>query len=426
MGSTNTNHKFDDASKLKWLYIDMNSFFASCEQQDNVKYRNRPLIVVPTLTDYTSAIAASYEAKFYGIKTGTSVLEAKQKIPNLIIQQARPNRYVDFHNRILEAIDKIIPIDSVCSIDEFACLLMGSEKIKSNAHKIAVDIQNIIRKDVGICLTSSIGVAPSKLLAKTAADMKKPLGVTIIGMDDLPQKILDLNINDFAGIGKSMEGRLRLAGVNDTKTLWELSPTRMRQIWNSIVGDNFWYSLHGSDPPIIETKRTSIGHSHVLPPQLRPMNEAYFVSRRLVVKCGSRLRRMGYKTNNLMVSLTGDNRRKARSDTKFIYTSDTFKLLLEMDKLWVLCVKSLNSSLIKKVSITCNFLKKESEDKDLFGWSINGQENMKNMKLLNALDGINLKYGKDTIAIGAMKRIHTFVGSKIAFTRIPDEEDFFE
>lgn len=420
------DNRWRDGGELYWLYIDMNSYFASCEQQDNVKFRRHPLIVVPTMNDYTSAIAASYEAKFYGVKTGTSVLEAKQRIPNIIITEARPNRYVEFHHKIIEAIDKVIPIDSICSVDEFACILMGPEKLTQNAWDIGHKIQQIIMQEVGECLTSSVGIAPSKLLAKTAADIKKPLGVTLLRMDELPGKLLDLEIDDFAGIGPAMGKRLRNAGIMDVKTLWELSPSRMRQLWGGIVGENFWYALHGYDPPPLETTRSSIGHSHILAPILRPINAAYGVARRLVAKCGSRLRRMGYKTSRMYLSINGDIGGRAGFEARFDATSDSFKLLEIADGLWLKCVRSIQVPRVKKISVTCMALVLADGGEDLFGWSLEAQENPKHMKLLGALDGLNQKYGKDTITIGPKTKIHNFVGAKIAFNRVPEKNEFRE
>ena len=88
------------------LFIDFDSFYASVEQQDNEDFRNKPLIVVPCLSDYTCAIAASYQAKRLGVKTGTRVSIAKEKIPGIIVCEARPKRYVEIHNKILENVDK--------------------------------------------------------------------------------------------------------------------------------------------------------------------------------------------------------------------------------------------------------------------------------------------------------------------------------
>jgi len=102
-----------DRAGVSWLFLDLNAFFASCEQQDNPALRGRPIIVTQMLADSTSAIAASYEAKAFGIKTGTRVSEAKQLCPSLTVVQARHQRYAFYHERILEAVDTCVPVEKV-------------------------------------------------------------------------------------------------------------------------------------------------------------------------------------------------------------------------------------------------------------------------------------------------------------------------
>lgn len=420
------DNRWRDGGELRWLYIDMNSFFASCEQQCHKHLRKKPIIIVPTMSDYTCAIAASYEAKAFGIKTGTSVLEAKQKCPNLAIVEARPDVYVRIHHQIEVEIDKVIPIHHKCSIDEFACLLMGPEKLEENARKIGHNVQKIIMENVGECLTASVGIAPSKLLAKTACDIVKPLGLTILRMDELPGKLLDLEINDFAGIGASMTKRLLAAGVCNVKTLWHQSPSRMRKLWGGIVGENFYYALHGIDPPELVTTRSSISHSHVLAGPLRPVKDAYNVARRLVAKCGSRMRRMLLKCSRLHLSIRGDKSGRTQALAQFDATSDSFKLLDALKPLWIKCVRELGAKRIKKISITCLSIVEITPQEDLFGWSLEAQENQKHMNILTALDKLNSRYGKDTITIGPKTKLHNFVGAKIAFNRIPEINEFHE
>ncbi|MGZ3299053.1 MAG: Y-family DNA polymerase, partial [Asticcacaulis sp.] len=203
-----TDGRWQDGGDLNWLYLDMNSYFASVEQQEDPRLRRRPVIVVPVMSDYTCAIAASAEAKALGIKTGTQVREAKIKCPGIAIVEARPDRYVAVHDRILTQVDRVIPVDRVCSIDEVACRLMGPQRMEAAARALGHRIQRLILENVGECLTASIGIAPSKLLAKTAADMKKPLGLTVLRADALPGPLLDLKLDDFAGIGPAMSRRL--------------------------------------------------------------------------------------------------------------------------------------------------------------------------------------------------------------------------
>ena len=423
--TTYRERQWDDGGQLRWLYLDMNSFFASVEQQDNPSLRGRPTIVVPVMSDYTSAIAASYHAKVHGVKTGTKVLEAKARIPDLRIVEARPDRYVDVHNRILAEIDHVIPIDRVCSIDEFACKLMGPERVEPAAIAIGHRIQRRILENVGECLTASVGIAPSRLLAKTAADMRKPLGLTVLRMDQLPGELLTLKLDDFAGIGPSMLKRLNKVGVQDVRQLWEMSPSRMRQVWGGIMGENFWYAIHGTDPPDTETKRASITHGHVLAKELRPVEQARGVARRLTAKCGSRLRRMGFKCGGLHLYARGDSGR-AEASVRFAVTADSFRLLEAADGLWADCMRQLSGPRVKQVVVTCLNMVEADKPADLFGWTPGTEENGRHMRLLTALDGLNQRFGKDTVTIGPRTKMHGFVGAKIAFNRIPEQPEFWE
>lgn len=412
------------AGGLNWLYLDMNAFFASCAQQDDPDLRGKPVIVVPVLSDYSCAIAASYPAKAYGIKTGTQIGEAKRLCPGLKVVQASHGRYVHYHHKILEAVERIIPIDRVCSIDEVACRLLGQERHEANARAIGHRIQRAILEQVGHCLTASIGIGPSRLLAKTAADMKKPLGLTVVRRDHLPDDLDGLEIEDFAGIGRAMGGRLRAAGVHDVRTLWSLSPSRLRQIWGGVTGDSFWYALHGIDPRDIETERGSIGHSHVLAQTLRPVALARGVARRLTAKCGARLRRMGYVCGGLHMSVRAQSGRRAQAEMRFDLTADSFRLLEATDRLWGRCLSELKVREVKKVSVTCLKMVETGRAPDLFGWTPEAAENSRHMRLMQAMDGLNARFGKDAVMIGPPTGVPGFVGAKIAFNRIPEPGEF--
>jgi DNA polymerase-4 len=114
--------------RLQWLFLDLNSYFASVEQELRPELRDRPLAVVPLVADTTCCIAASYEAKRYGVRTGTQVGEAKRLCPAIVLVEARHELYVDYHHRVVEAVESCLPVTSVMSIDEMACRLLGREQ----------------------------------------------------------------------------------------------------------------------------------------------------------------------------------------------------------------------------------------------------------------------------------------------------------
>jgi len=160
------------------LFVDFDSFYASVEQNDNLEYRDKPLIVVPCISDYTCAIAASYQAKRLGVKTGTRVSVAREKIPGLIVCEARPKRYVEVHNKIVEVLSSTFKKVQVLSIDEMACEI--DEEDDFDCEMIAALLKLDFIDGIGETITCSIGVAPNVFLAKVASDMNKPNGFTAI------------------------------------------------------------------------------------------------------------------------------------------------------------------------------------------------------------------------------------------------------
>ena len=165
---------------VQWLFLDLNAFFASCEQQENPALRGQPVIVVQVLTDSAVAIAASYAAKAFGIKTGTLLREARRLCPDVVPVRANHRLYSEYHERILKAVDTCLPVEKVCSIDEMACKLIGTERQVEAARELALKVKRALREQVGECLTCSIGIAPNVFLGKVGSDLQKPDGLTFI------------------------------------------------------------------------------------------------------------------------------------------------------------------------------------------------------------------------------------------------------
>lgn len=415
-------------SDLRWLYIDFNSYFASVEQQLNPALRGKPVAVVPVQTDSTCAIAASYEAKAYGVKTGTPIYEAKQKCPGLICVLAQHEHYVDFHHHILEEINHHIPVSDVCSIDEVACKLMKNEVARVG--EIAVSIKQGLAKNIGEYVKCSIGVAPNRYLAKVATDLKKPDGFTVLRADQLYETLLPLKLRDLPGIGYNMEKRLHLAGIWDMKTLWSLAPAQMRKIWGSVWGEKMYYLLRGVDLPEEETYRSTVGHSHVMAPELRDPAKARYVARRLTLKAASRLRRMGYYASSFSLSARMENGPRIYDEERCYRAQDSVTFLRLLDTAWGKVMREARGGRIKKVSVVLSGLKAESDiSPELFAElpDVDLKARAKAEKMSRALDKINHRFGRDSVTFGMLPaQGRSFSGTKIAFTRIPDKEEFLE
>jgi len=418
------------ASGLRWLYVDFNSYFASVEQQLRPQLRGKPVAVVPVETDATCAIAASYEAKAFGVKTGTPIWEAKKLCPGLICVLAQHERYVEYHHRILEEVDHHIPVTAVCSIDEVACRLMDNETSVERATAIAHSIKRGLAANVGEYVRCSIGIAPNRYLAKVSTDLQKPDGLTVLRPGDLPERLFTLKLRDLPGIGSNMERRLAMAGIGDMPALMALDAQRMRKAWGSVLGERMWHLLRGTDLPEEETSRRTVGHSHVMAPELRDPGKAKYVARRLTLKAASRLRRMEYYAGALSLSARVENGPRLEGGMRCYRAQDSMTFLHLFDKLWVGLMREARGARIKKVSITLHELVPASGlQPELFDVlpNVDMRERAKAEKISRALDKINHRFGRDSVSVGMLpSQGRSFSGTKIAFTRIPDVEEFLE
>lgn len=415
---------------LNWLYLDLNSYFASVEQQLQPKLQNKPIAIVPTMTDATCAIAASYEAKAYGVKTGTMIYEAKKLCPEIICVQANHENYVRYHHKILEEIDKYIPIEIISSIDEVACKLIGSQKNEAQARKIAKNIKIGIQENIGQYIRCSIGIAPNRFLAKTASNLEKPDGLQVLYSKDIPDRIKHFKLSDLTGIGRAMEYRLNKSGILSIQELYNISPKHMRKIWGNVQGEKFWYMLRGKEIADVKTERKTIGHSHVLEPKWRLVELAEKVMLRLLLKAASRLRRTDYYCSRLSLSIRTENNLRLEGKSRFYRACDNKKLQEEATKIWAQLIKKRNFKQIKKISITLYNLKKKSDLQPELFQNFNKKitlDTNRFEKLSKTMDNINTRFGRDSVTIGGLpNKIKSFSGTRIAFTRIPDKQEFNE
>lgn len=425
-------------SPLKWLYVDFNSYFASVEQQLRPELRGRPVAVVPVETDSTCAIAASYEAKAFGVKTGTPIWEARRMCPGLICVLARHEAYVEFHHRAIEEINRHIPVAEVCSIDEMAAQLLRNEAGEVAVRRIALSIKAGLSNNLGPWVRCSIGIAPNRYLAKVATDLEKPDGLTILMPQDIQRRLTEeLEPINLPGIGRNMERRLQHQGIHSVADILALDRRRMRVIWGSILGERMWYLLRGYDLPEVETRRRSIGHSHILAPPLRPPAEAINVARRLTLKAASRMRRMGYTARVFGFSVRLEDGRRLHAEARCRPAQDSISFLALLLVFWEQIIPrdrpNQQKVRIKKVSVLLHGLEPEAAfQPDLFA----DQEglaggvmahHLRAARLSCALDRINHRFGRDSVLIGMLPSAgRGFSGTKIAFTRIPDREEFCE
>jgi len=419
--------------RLGWLFLDLNSYFASVEQQEVPALRNRPVAVVPAMVDTTCCIAASYQAKTYGVKTGTQVGEAKRMCPGLVLVEARHQLYVAYHHRVVEAVESCIPIASVRSIDEMACQLIGREQPLLAAMDLARRIKAAVRERVGETICCSIGLAPNRYLAKIASDMEKPDGLIALTHDILPQALLGLTLRDLVGVGSRMERRLVSRGIRTMPELLALTAEQLGQAWGGVQGERLWHWLRGEDFHDADLEHPkSIGHQHVLPPEFRTVEGAYAVAHKLLHKAAMRLRMQNLWAARIALGLRFAVPEKSASgkhhsgipqqgwseQLRLVECQDSQTMIEGLRKLWAMRP---DSALHRKpflVSVTLQDLVPDAlHTLSLFSGL---DEEAERSQLATAMDRLNRKYGTETVYFASMHLARAAAPTRIAFQSIPD------
>jgi DNA polymerase-4 len=404
---------------LNSLLVDFNSYFASCEQQDRPELRGRPVGVVPMLADSTCLIAASYEAKKFGVKTLTNVGEAKKRIPDIVLVVARHELYIDYHHRAIAVVDQIAPVREVLSIDEMVCDLPAKCHEPERAREVAMQIKRAMAAQVGEYLKVSIGIAPNTFLAKLASDMQKPDGLIVLQAHDVPEKILHLPLRALHGIGENMEARLNRHGINTIAKLYAQTPEQLRSVWGGVGGERFHARLRGAEVKDIDHGMGSISHSHVLAPDLRNRDDAYAVLNRLTQKAAMRLRKVLHYTARMAIKVKFLNGPSWEHETRFLETQDTLDLMHALDALWMQYPKKKS---LTPLQVSVTFLDLSAEAAQSARLFDDLEQTGDKKKLNAAIDELNLRFGKKAAYFGGAHRALDHGKIAIAFNHIPDVE----
>jgi DNA polymerase-4 len=394
-------------------------------QQAMPALRGKPVGVIPFETSKahtTVVIACSKEAKAKGCKNVMRVPDALAICPDIILVEQRPDLFRRANLTLLNEISCEIPIETVKSIDELSCTL-DSRNIAA-PEELAHRIKDRIRKNVGDQITCSIGFAANRMLAKIACKVDKPNGVTIWHPHLMPGPLLALPMEDVPGVGSRMEDRLNKAGIRTMEQLWNSQPKQLRALWGNVNGERMWYALHGYDIKAMPTSRGMYGHARVLPPDWRDAGHALSCSRLLLTKAARRMRRDGFYAGTLWLYL--DMRGGGWYKQRELHSvQDDHACLAALEALWKKARAQIpRHSEIIRVGVTLDDLSKGARQLDML---LNDDgERQKCEKLTNMMDGLNRKFGKRVVTLGAWTPPPGgYTGGKIAFNRIPSAEDFW-
>ena len=282
------------------LHLDMNSYFATVEQQTRPELRGKPVGVIKAL-GRGCIIAASVEAKKYGVKTGTTVWEAKKLCPHIVLVPSDMNKYFAMTKKLIRMADDYSPAVEVFSIDEFFLDITDTQTLYAGgALEMALVLKKRVKENLGEWMKCSIGISFNKVLAKLASEMHKPNGLTWLTMDNYLPETENVEVGEVCGIGRSRTNYLHGRGaftLGQARKLTDLPKETYDLVWLKDT-DN---KLTTSDD-LQQAK--SVSRTYTTFKTLSTKHEILNLIRNLVEEAAEKLREMGMSGRTFSLYLT--------------------------------------------------------------------------------------------------------------------------
>lgn len=377
------------------LHIDFDSFFASCEQHFNPNLRKRP-IGVTAENGRTCIIAASKEAKKFGVKTGTRSWEAESLCPQIQFVKADFDRYLHITKKFVEIATLYSPIVEVFSLDEVFIDMTPTLHLFSNDIQLLISqFKKHIANEISPVTTVSIGVSYNKLLAKLASGMNKPDGFLMITPQNLDQIYKNTELTDICGIGGRLKYRLNMLGVYTLLQLRTFSPQLLKQEFGTVCSQNLLsYAWALDSSPVHsfleEQDAKSVGRNYCLPQNEHNLTKVIQVLSELSEEVGRRLRLIHKKGRTVSLYLSGE---KSMGGSKTISMhTNTGKDIFETIKAFLVEWKW--NYMVRQISISVsNLIDEKYATLGLF-------EDPRTDTLNHVMDTLNERFGSHTVRHG--------------------------
>ncbi len=403
------------------MHIDLDSCFATIEQQANPLLRGKPLVVAAYSTPNGCVLSPSIEAKRYGIKTGMPVRDARLLCGNIIVRTPDPPKYRDVHTKFKKIFNDYSPNVSPRSIDEAIIDFANTPALIRGLESIGQEIKRRMRREIGEWISCSIGISTNRFLAKMGAGLNKPDGLTLITADNLLAIYDRIGLTDLYGINTRNQARLNVHGIFTPRQFLDATEEILRQrVFKGIVGYYWYLRLRGWEIDAVEWGRKSYGQEYSLGKQTGDPEELSRILLKLCEKMGRRLRKAGYAAQGIHVACVYTDFTHWHQGRKLSQSMYTTAELFKKAQ-WVLNQQP-EWKKVRKLAVSCyDLVASASSQMDLFDAAAD-----KRRLAADAMDKINDKYGEFVITPALMLDMGDTVLDRIAFGNVKELEDLYE
>lgn len=392
------------------MHIDLNSCFATVEQQSRPMLRGRPVVVVNRRTENTSIVTASYEAKTLGVKVGMKVKEAKLLVPGLIALESDPAKYRFVYQKMMGIMKRYSAHVTMKSIDEGVIdFHQSTDHMKRRDLKdIGMEMKQRLRSEIGCAMRCNVGISTNRFLAKTAASLHKPDGLDVIDADSLRTTLATLKLTDLTGIAKHNEQRLNSVGIYTPLEFIDADPdTLHRMVFKSIVGDQWHQRLRGWEVDDVVHDLKTVGRQYVL--ESRDLSRATIIQRlhHLCESTGGKLRSQKKVARGVFVYVRTEDR--GYWHARHMCELPFFSNQAIYAQAAVLFAKAPDN--IREIGVSCYELGDDMGDQlSLFGDVVAHEQ-----QVTEAIDAINTRFGERAIHAAGTLSTGPFMKQKIPF-----------
>jgi DNA polymerase-4 len=403
-------HLQPNPAEPRLLHIDLNSCFATVEQQARPSLRGRPLAVTNRLTKNACVVAASYEAKRLGVKVGMTFSEAKLFAPDLVMTETDPPKYHYVYQILVEIMRSYSPKVTMKSIDEGIIDFTNTQLVNTRPlPEIGYEIKRRLKEEVGGWMTCNIGIAPNRFLAKLAASLHKPDGLDVIDNHSLRQVLSGLQLTDLSGIAERNQARLNAAGIYSCLQFLD-APAELlhHRVFKSVCGDDWYQRLRGYEVDDFESETKTIGRQFVLD-EMQPTEE--FIRSRLSYLCETTAMKLRYKN----LSARGVHVYVRYSGGDYWYERRMFKSSFFSNtevyrRATLLFNRRPRGQYEREIGISCYGLEPSNRNQVSLLDEVNRET-----WLTEAVDQINNQFGEFTVTFATSLRAKDTVKQKIPF-----------
>jgi DNA polymerase-4 len=401
------------------MHVDLNSCFATIEQQANPLLRGKPIVVAAYNSPKGTVVAPSIEAKHYGIKTGMQVWEAKLLYPKVIVRTPDPAKYRAVHLQFRNIFQDYSPAVSPKSIDEAVIDFTDTYALYNRTLvDIGKEIKRRFRAEIGEWMTCSIGIGTNRFLAKLAASLQKPDGLTVIDHTNVLSVYERVSLLDLNGINTKNQARLNTAGIFTPLEFFQASVDTLKKLVFQSIAGYYWYlRLRGHEIDDVDFARKSFGNTYALGKQTNDARELAKLLMKLCEKTGRRLRRAQYAASGVHVACVYTDFSSWHTGRKVeipVYTTREIYL----KALWLLNMSGYPKPVRNLAVSVYDLVPHQSEQLEMFS--------SKSHAVAEAMDRINDKYGEFVITPALMMGMDDTIIDRIAFGGVKELEELYQ